>query len=140
MGATVIAQDALFRFPSARPCDPAVEAWLAGGDLLHGVVEPWLERLRACGPDVRELMHDGRPTVCAGEAAFAYLDAYTEHASIGFFFGASLDDPARLLEGNGKRMRHVKLRPGRMPDEAALSGLISAAYRDICRRLDAGRS
>jgi len=135
----VEAKDVLFRFPLARRHDPAVEAWLAHGDALRGLVEPWLEHLRACGPDVRELIHDGRPTVCAQDAAFAYVDAHAAHANIGFFFGAFLDDPGGLLEGAGKRMRHVKLRPGRMPDEAALGELVTAAYRDIRRRLEDGR-
>lgn len=130
------AVNAIFRFPAARRRDPAVEAWVSHGDALHGLVEPWLERLRACGPDVRELIHDGRPTICAEDAAFAYVDAHPEHANIGFFFGAFLGGPAGLLEGAGKRMRHVKLRLGRMPDEAALGELITAAYRDIRRRLD----
>ena len=134
------ATDALFRFPAARRRDPAVEAWVAHGDALHGMVEPWLERFRACGPDVCELIQDGRPTVCAGEAAFAYVDAYAQHANIGFFFGAFLEDPAGLLEGAGRRMRHVKLRLDRPPDEAALGELVTAAYRDIRRRLDEGRS
>ncbi|MDB5687618.1 MAG: hypothetical protein JWR77_2207 [Rhizorhabdus sp.] len=132
--------DALFRFPTARRRDPEIEAWFAHGDALRGVIEPWFERLRGCGPDVRELIHDSRPTACAEDVAFAYVDAYAEHANIGFFFGAVLDDPAGLLEGAGKRMRHVKLRPSRMPDEAALGDLINAAYRDIRRRIDEGRS
>jgi hypothetical protein len=132
--------DNLFRFPTARRRDPNVAAWLAGGDALRSLVEPWFERLRACGPDMRELIHDRRPTACAHDAAFAYVDAHAEHAGIGFFFGACLDDPAGLLEGAGKRMRHVKLRPSRMPDEAALGALIAAAYRDIHRRLDGAPS
>ena len=127
--------EALFRFPAAQRRDPAVEAWIAHGDPMRGLVEPWLEGLRACGPDVRELIHDGRPTLCVQDAAFAYVDAHAAHANIGFFFGAVLDDPAGLLEGAGKRMRHVKLRLGRMPDEAALSALVTAAYDDIRRRL-----
>ncbi len=134
----VNAMDALFRFPAARKRDPGVETWIGHSDALRGLVEPWLLRLRDCGPDIRELIHDGRPTICAGEAAFAYVDSYAGHANIGFFFGASLDDPAGLLEGNGKRMRHVKLRPGRMPDEAALTALITVAYHDVRRRLEAG--
>lgn len=133
------ATDALFRFPAARRRDPAVEAWILHGGALHGLAEPWLERLRGCGPDVRALIHDGRPTVCVEEAAFAYVDAHAEHAAVGFFFGAVLDDPGGLLEGAGRRMRHVKLRPGRMPDEAALGELVAAAYRDIRRRLDRTR-
>jgi hypothetical protein len=129
----------LFRFPAARRQDPEVEQWFAHGDALRGLVEPWFERLRACGLDVAELIHDGRPTACAGDAAFAYVDAHAVHANIGFFFGAFLDDPAGLLEGAGKRMRHVKLRIDRMPDEGALGDLITTAYRDIRRRLDDAR-
>ena len=131
--------DAVFRFPTARRRDPVVEQWFAHGDALRGLVEPWFERLRACGSDVRELIHDGRPTACAEDAAFAYVDAHAEHANIGFFFGAFLDDPACLLEGAGKRMRHVKLRIDRMPDDDALGALIIAAYRDIHRRLNDAR-
>jgi hypothetical protein len=57
--------------------------------------------------------------------------------NIGFFHGAALDDPASLLEGAGKRMRHVKVRWRAPVDEAALNALIAAAYRDIRARLEA---
>ncbi len=55
--------------------------------------------------------------------------------SIGFFHGAVLEDPAGLLEGNGKRMRHVKLKPGLELNTEALRSLIDAAYLDIVGRL-----
>jgi len=42
-----------------------------------------------------------------------------------------------LLEGAGKFMRHVKLRPGEEVDVAALSVLIDAAYTDVKARLAA---
>ncbi len=127
--------DPVFHFPDASAADGAVEQWFAAPDPLRALLLPWYVKARGCGPDTRELLHDGRPTICAGTAAFAYVDAYSAHGGIGFFFGAELADPARLLEGGGKRMRHVKLRPGRMPDEAALMALIAAAYRDIRLRL-----
>jgi hypothetical protein len=126
---------ALFRFPGALRRDPEVEAWFArSDDPVRTMVRPWFERLRACGPDVRELMHDGRPTLCAGDAAFAYVDAFAAHASIGFFQGAQIPDPACLLQGAGKRMRHVKLPWGALVDEAALEALITTAYRDMQAR------
>jgi hypothetical protein len=50
-----------------------------------------------------------------------------------------LADPAGLLEGSGKRMRHVKLSPDREFDAAALRALIDSAYRDIKARLRDGR-
>jgi len=87
--------------------------------------------MRGCGPDVRELLHDGHPTACVADVAFGYVNAFSAHVNIGFFFGAVLDDPAGLLEGTGKRMRHVKLRPGQSVNAAALNDLIAAAYRDM---------
>src|ERR1700744_1817330 len=101
------------RFPSAVRHDRAIDAWLRGQrDELRPFVETWFACMRRCGDDVRELMHDGCPTACVGDAAFGYVGAFTNHVNVGFFFGALLDDPAHLLEGTGKRGRHVKLRPG----------------------------
>jgi hypothetical protein len=126
----------LFRLPSASERDPDVDAWFAAGDEMRRMAEPWFDRMRGCGPDVRELLHDGHPTACVGDAAFGYVNAFSGHVNVGFFHGASLDDPAGLLEGAGKRMRHVKLRWGQKVDIAALNQLIAAAYRDLRSRLD----
>ncbi len=117
---------------------PEVEAWLAGLDPMRIIARPWFEAMRALGPDVRELPHDGHPTACVEDAAFAYVDAFSAHAAIGFYQGVDLPDPARLLEGGGKRMRHVKLRWGSPMNEAALRDLIGAAYADMRARVDAG--
>lgn len=127
--------DPVFHFPEASAADAAVARWFAAPDPLRALLAPWYAVARGCGPDTRELIHDGRPTICVGDAAFVYLDAYSAHAAIGFYFGAELPDPAGLLAGTGKRMRHVKLRPGGFPDEAALVALIMAAGRDIRQRL-----
>jgi hypothetical protein len=128
--------DDLMRFPSAVKHDRAIDEWLhAQRDDLRPLADEWFERMRQCGADVRELMHDGCPTACVGDAAFGYVGAYREHVNVGFYLGALLDDPARLLEGTGKRGRHVKLRPGREIDSAALARLIKAAYLDVRARL-----
>ena len=128
--------DAIMRFPTALTRDPCIDAWLGAPDHeLRRLARPWFERMRECGPDVRELLHDGHPTACVGDAAFAYVDAFRAHANVGFFFGAALHDPAGLLEGSGKCMRHVKLRWGWTTNDAALGALVEAAYRDIRARL-----
>ena len=126
--------DELFRLADARRRDGAVEAWFSSGDPLRGFARPWFEKMRGCGTDVRELLHDGRPTACAGDAAFGYVDAFKGHVNVGFFHGADLSDPAGLLEGTGKRMRHVKLRWGQEVRADALNALIVAAYRDVRSR------
>ncbi|WP_299010217.1 DUF1801 domain-containing protein [uncultured Caulobacter sp.] len=128
----------LFRFSSAMKRHPDVEAWLAADDPMRAVVRPWFEALRGLGPDIRELLHDGHPTACVEDAAFAYVDAFSAHGAIGFYQGADLPDPARLLEGGGKRMRHVKLRWGQPINEDALQALLAAAYADMRARVDAG--
>jgi len=128
-------KEALFRFPSACASDPEVAAWFDSVDPLRHVAQRWFERIRACGADTRELYHDGHPIACVEDAAFAYVAAFTAHAAIGFYQGASLADPAGLLDGTGKRMRHVKLRWGEEIDEAALQALIGNAYRMMCRSL-----
>jgi hypothetical protein len=95
--------------------------------------------MRKCGSDVREVMHDGCPTACVDDAAFGYVAVFRAHANVGFFRGAELADPKGLLQGTGKRMRHVKVRPGVDLDGAALEALIDAAYADMRRRLKALR-
>ena len=126
----------LLRFPSAVRRDPGVDAWFSrSDDELRWIAQPWFEQMRNCGADVRELVHDGCPTACVGDAPFGYVNAFRAHVNVGFFYGAELDDPAGLLEGVGKRMRHAKLRWAQPVNAAALSALIAAAYRDIRLRL-----
>lgn len=128
----------LLRFPSAAKRSPAIEAWMCehAGELGE-IAQRWFEVMRDCGDDVRELLHDGHPTACVGDAAFAYANAFKAHVNIGFFRGAELADPDGLLEGSGKFMRHIKLRPGLAVDDAALGELIHTAYRDMRQRLEA---
>jgi hypothetical protein len=127
----------VFRLSGAVKRAADVGAWLRTGPTeLRSIARTWFERLRACGDDVRELMHDGQPTACVGDAAFAYVATFKAHVNVGFFHGAALSDPAGLLQGTGKAMRHVKLRPGGKVHEAALLALIHAAYADVRGRLD----
>ena len=128
----------LLRLNNTVRRDPRIEDWFFEfADPLRLTTRQWFERMRDCGADVREVLHDGCPVVCVGDAPFAYVNAFKAHANVGFFYGAMLADPARLLEGEGKRMRHVKLRPGQEPDPDALGNLIVVAYDDIKRRLTA---
>ncbi|HEY2859283.1 MAG TPA: DUF1801 domain-containing protein [Terracidiphilus sp.] len=129
----------ILRFNGAVHRDPAIDAWmLAHPGELGGLARHWFEAMRACGDEVREVLHDGCPTACLGDAPFAYVNVFTSHMNVGFFHGASLPDPAGLLEGMGKFMRHVKLRPDTPSDDAALARLIVAAFADIKARVENG--
>jgi len=126
----------LFRLPGAVTRDPAIEAW--GGrheGELAEVAQRWFAVMRRCGVDVREVLHDDCPTACVGDAAFAYVAVFNAHVNVGFFCGAEIADPRGLLEGTGKLMRHVKIRPGNALDAAALASLITASYVDMKARV-----
>jgi hypothetical protein len=129
----------LFRLNGAVERDPAIDGWMRehAGE-LGAMAQKWFEVMRECGDEVRELLHDGCPTACLGDAAFGYVNVFTSHVNVGFFQGASLPDPARLLHGPGKFMRHVKLKPGMAANAAALRRLIEAAYSDIKARVEHG--
>ena len=116
--------------------EAAVEMWLTDGTVpLRSIAKKWFEQMRQCGDHVRELMHDGCPVACVEDAPFGYVNSFKSHVNVGFFYGASLKDPAGLLEGSGKRMRHVKLKPGAELNAGALRDLIDDAYLDIKVRL-----
>jgi len=129
----------LLRFDNTLAHDPAIDAWFDqhSGE-LGAIALQWFHVMRACGDEVRELLHDGCPAACFGDAPFAYVNVFRAHVNVGFFLGAALPDPARLLEGEGKFMRHVKLRPAVPTDATALRTLIQTAYADIKARVENG--
>jgi hypothetical protein len=132
-------KDQLLRFNGAVQRDPAIQAWIkAHSGPLGAIAHRWFQVMRHCGDEVRELLHDGCPTACFGDVPFACVNAFTAHVNVGFFQGASLPDPAGLLQGSGQYMRHVKLKPESPTDPAALTQLIRAAYVDIKTRVENG--
>lgn len=128
----------LLRFDGSVEREPSIEIWMRehSGE-LGTIARRWFEVMRACGNDVRELLHDGHPTACIADAAFGYVNAFRDHVNVGFFRGAELPDAEGLLEGTGKFMRHVKLRPGQRIDDVALEKLVHVAYADMRRRVEA---
>ena len=129
----------LLRFNGAVARDPAIDAWMKehAGE-LGAIAQHWFEAMRICGDEVRELLHDGCPVACLGDVPFGYVNVFTSHVNLGFFQGAGLHDPAHLLQGTGKFMRHVKLRPGTAANTEMLSRLIETAYLDIKARVENG--
>jgi hypothetical protein len=132
-------REQLLRFNGAVERDPAIDAWMSehGGE-LGAIARQWFEVMRRCGDEVREVFHDGCPVACLGDVPFGYVNVFTSHVNVGFFQGAALPDPARLLQGAGKFMRHVKRTPGTALDAASLSRLIETAYADIKARVENG--
>ena len=129
----------LLRFNGTLVRDPAIDAWMkAHGGKLGAIARQWFEAMRRCGDEVREVLHDGCPVACLGDVPFGYVNVFASHVNVGFFQGAELPDPARLLQGTGRFMRHVKLTPGTPTDAASLNRLIETAYSDMKARVENG--
>jgi hypothetical protein len=127
------------RFNGTVEHDPAIDAWFKEhAGQLGAIAKEWFEVMRQCGDEVRETLHDGCPVACLGDAPFGYVNVFTAHVNVGFFHGAALPDPGRLLRGAGRFMRHVKLRPDTATDAASLTRLIAVAYSDIKSRVENG--
>jgi hypothetical protein len=127
----------LLRFNGAVERDPAIDAWMKEhrGE-LGAIAHEWFEVMRKCGDEVREILHDGCPVACLGDAPFGYVNVFTSHVKVGFFHGVATPDPAHLLQGAGKFMHHVKLRPEwpQTPHRLASSSRRRAKRNALCGR------
>jgi hypothetical protein len=117
---------------------------------LAAIARQLFEEMRNCGDEVRELLQECctmavRPHVwwvaaksgrCAQSAMSMYSNRTQTWDSSKFFHCPSLADPARLLQGNGRFMRHVKLKPETAASTSALTSLIEAACADIKARVE----
>jgi hypothetical protein len=58
---------------------------------------------------------------------YAYIAVHSAHINLGFYQGASLKDPQKLLEGTGKNLRHVKITSAAIVSTPAISTLLRQA-------------
>jgi hypothetical protein len=67
-------------------------------------------------PDCIEVPRPGEPSAGYGVGSkkmsetYAYLMPQSSYVNLGFYHGAALTDTAKLLEGSGKALRHMKVR------------------------------
>jgi hypothetical protein len=61
---------------------------------------------------------------------FCYIGAHSKHVNLGFNFGADLPDPDQMLEGTGKKFRHVKVLDMQALEQSALRSLIESAVEE----------
>ena len=127
------------RYPGTLRRDPAIDAYVRSVETPLGVVLSRLVSLvRACVPAHDEILFRQAPSFCLGGEPFCYVVGYARHVNLGFCDGASLSDPARLLQGKGKSMRHVRLLPGGAFPGAAIAHLVAQSARRVRARQKEG--
>jgi hypothetical protein len=89
-------------------------------DIAVPEMRPVVQRLREIvvdvDPDTMEVVRLGDRAATYGvgpkkmSEGYAYILPHKNWVNLGFYKGAELPDPGGLLEGTGKKLRHVKVR------------------------------
>jgi len=111
-----------------RPND--FDAFLANTpDGFKPVVAELRKLVRTIAPNLAEEMKYGMPSYTKENHTVVYIMPAADHVNLGFYDGVELDDPKKLLEGTGKRLRHVKVRTLPEAKSPALLALLEEAVR-----------
>jgi hypothetical protein len=97
------------------------------------------EVVRGIMPEAHEFIYHHALTYATSESSndrFCYVAPFTSHVNLGFMFGKDLEDPARLLEGEGKRLRHVKVRDQEAVRNPEFRRFLQAAWADAPKALE----
>lgn len=91
------------------------------------------ETVQRVAPKATERVHTGWKIIVYGlgdkmAEQFCAIMPLRSYVNLGFYKGTDLPDPKGLLEGTGKRLRHVKIKQIENADGPALRALIKAAY------------
>jgi hypothetical protein len=82
-------------------------------------IQPDLEQSASVKLSILYFKHNG--VVCA-------LSVHKAHVNLHFYKGVQLTDPAGLLQGGGKALRHLKFTKLEDIDEAILARFVHEAY------------
>jgi hypothetical protein len=105
-----------------------VEDWLrtVSGD-ERDLAAAVLAFVREALDEAEETVKWNQPCFVVGGSNCLYVSAQSGYVNLGFYEGAALDDPAGLLEGTGKAMRHVKVSDPAALADPGLEALVLAA-------------
>jgi hypothetical protein len=85
--------------------------------------------VKRVAPKLQESVKWGNGCWLKDRAPVSYVYSGADHVQFGFFMGSSLKDPKGLLQGNGKYVRHIKLRKPSDIEEGAIAALLRQAAR-----------
>ncbi|MFZ1008719.1 MAG: DUF1801 domain-containing protein [Candidatus Sulfotelmatobacter sp.] len=120
-----------------RPPDPQLLGLLEAydrpiADLVLALREIILEEV----PDASESIHQVYVAIWFGLSGkmkdmFCYIATNARHINLGFPRGSTLPDPNRLLEGDGKAMRHIKFASQRDLERSFVRRYIRASLEQV---------
>ena len=110
------------------PSKKSFDDWLVEVDTRLRPLAVELRRmLLEAGPDLRESIKWGKPCFEKKVRIFYIASQSDKYVTLGLWQGALLPNPDGLIEGTGKRMRHVKIRSLEDLEAPALGRIIRQA-------------
>ena len=112
------------------------EALTGSSDLVTGIAERLRVLIIELYPDVVEVPWPKQKIIGYGVGPkkmsehYCYIGAFKKHVNLGFYYGAILPDPQRLLEGTGKNLRHIKVNTLEAVDQPAVRDMLRAALEE----------
>lgn len=104
--------------------DPQVDEWIEGlGEPVQAIVKRLRGVVFEAYPEIDEGIKWSKPSY-SKEGLVCYMQTAKSHVNFGFYRGTELEDRNNLLEGDGKKMRHVRIRKADEIDEEKLKFLI----------------
>jgi hypothetical protein len=95
----------------------------------QGVIRALRKFVKRTAPQLQESVKWGNGCWVQGKAPVAYVYSAPDHVQFGFFGGSALKDPNGLLKGQGKFVRHVKVRKRSDIDESSFESLLRQAVK-----------
>lgn len=139
---------------AGKPAKPAKTTRAVSGKGAGKVIDAYVERcnpaLKNVASAVRRLIRKAVPASAEAvnpwgvptfelQGPFCVLIVGKHHVTLGFALGTSLPDPAKLLEGTGKNMRHVKLTaPEQVKNPHLHNLLLEAAFLNSKAPMNSG--
>ena len=99
---------------------------------LQAIIGALREMAKKSMPDAYEMIYHGAigySLRTSPSGLFCYIAPQKSYVNLGFYYGVYLDDPQHLLVGEGKRMRHVKVRSREDAGNPAFEELLKEAWR-----------
>jgi len=94
----------------------------------QAVVKELRKIIKAAAPKAEEAVKWAQP-VYSSNGPMIYVRAHKAHVNFGFWRGAELSDPKGLLEGEGDRMRHVKIKSLKDVNKAQYTAWVKQAVK-----------
>ena len=106
-----------------------VDDYVSNLEASQRLIAEELRRIvKEAAPHARETIKWGMP-VYVQKGNMCYISGMSSYVNLGFYRGADLTDPDCLLEGTGKKLRHVKVRSVESISTESLQRLVAEAVR-----------